>query len=135
MSDNLGELGDAADVVLVTFAPSDQLDAYQDRRRLGFPILVDADRSTYAAYGLDRGGFAQVWGWSTMKRYVEILSPSGPGHIGDLSGSVRSDDTRQLGGDMVIAPDGTLAWGHWSTGPADRPSVDAIAAAVGRAAS
>jgi hypothetical protein len=35
-----------------------------------------------------------------------------------------------LGGDFVIAPNGNLSWGHWSDGPADRPPVDDVVAAV-----
>lgn len=116
------------EVVLVTFTTSDELDHYQRRREIPFRIVLDPDRSVYEAYGLGRGSFFQVWGWSTLRKYFSILKPTGPGRLSDLDAA--TEDTRQLGGDFVIAPDGRLAWGYWSTGPADRPSVDEIANAV-----
>ena len=45
-----------------------------------------------------------------------------------------TEDTRQLGGDFVIAPDGRLSWGYWSEGPADRPFVHEVLDAVEQAA-
>lgn len=120
-----------AQVVLVTFTTDTELAAYQERRAVPFPILIDAERRVYAAYGLGRGSLRTVWGLRTLRRYWQILRPSGPGVLDDVGAA--TEDTRQLGGDIVIAPNGTVAWGHWSTGPADRPSVDDIVGAVHRA--
>jgi len=132
VSDRLAEIagadGTPAEVVLVTFTTDDELEMYQQRRQLPIPILVDADRSVYRSFGLGRASFFDVWGWSAVRRYWQILRPSGPGSRDDLRSS--TEDTRQLGGDMVIAPDGRLAWGHWSANSADRPSVDDITRAV-----
>lgn len=117
--------------MLITFTTSEDLDGYQRRRRLAFPILLDTDRHVYDAYGMGRGSFLDVWGWQAIRRYWQILRPSGPGTRADLQAT--TEDTRQLGGDMVIAPDGRLAWGHWSERSTDRPSVDEIAHAVAEA--
>jgi hypothetical protein len=122
-------LGDV-DIVLVTFADTGQLDEYQRRRGLQFPILIDADRSVYAAYGLGRAPRRTVWGLASAKRYASILRSSGLRRWLDDLGSPGGDDTRQLGGDFVIAPNGRLTWGYWGTGPADRPSPDEIVNAV-----
>jgi hypothetical protein len=119
---------DDALLVLLTFTTADLLDDYQRRRSLDIPILIDSERDAYRRYGLRRGSFGRVWGLATIRRYAEILKPSGAGSLADMSAA--TEDTRQLGGDFVIAPDGTLAWGHWSVGPADRPDVDEIATAV-----
>ena len=131
LDDVAGSARERAEVVLVTFTTADELEAYQRRRELPFTILVDTDRDVYDAYGLRRGSFLDVWGWSAIRRYWEILRPAGPGSRHDLQPA--TEDTRQLGGDMVIAPDGRLAWGHWSTRSADRPSVDNIVSAVEQA--
>ena len=128
LTDVAGSNGTLAEVVLITFTTKDELDMYQQRRHLPFPILVDADRSVYRSYGLGRASFLDVWGWNAIRRYWQILRPSGPGTRADMHAA--TEDTRQLGGDMVIAPDGRLAWGHWSANSADRPSVDDIAHAV-----
>ncbi|MFK7919164.1 MAG: AhpC/TSA family protein [Ilumatobacter sp.] len=116
------ELGVNIQAVLVTFATPERLDEYQQRRDLAMPILIDPDRSAYSSYGLPRGSISAVWGLATLTRYWHILRPSGPGSASDYAAA--TEDTRQLGGDMVIASNGTLVWGHWSTGPADRPAVD-----------
>ena len=67
----------------------------------------------------------RVWGWKAGRRYVEIFRESGFGGL-----RAPTEDTLQLGGDFVIAPDGTLAWGFWGEGPDDRPSVDDLVRAV-----
>ena len=128
LSDIAGSDGSRAEVALITFTNDAELAAYQQRRALPFPILVDEARGVYHSYGMGRGSFLDVWGWRSLRRYWQILRPSGAGSRDDMRPA--TEDTRQLGGDMVIAPDGRLAWGHWSENSADRPSVDEIARAV-----
>ena len=119
-----------AEVVLLTFTTAELLDEYRQRRELDVPMLIDGTRGVYDSYGLGRGSFGQVWGWRTLRRYAQILRRSDRGWT-DLTAT--TEDTRQLGGDFVIAPDGRLSWGFWSEGPADRPSVDDLTDAVERA--
>jgi len=128
LTDIAGTHGTRAEVAMITFTTDDELDVYQQRRQLPFPVLIDADRGVYRAYGLGRGSVLDVWGWRALRRYWQILRPSGPGSRNDMHAA--TEDVRQLGGDMVIAPDGRLAWGHWSANSADRPSVDDIVHAV-----
>ncbi len=129
MRDRLDELGDSTEIALITFSDPDVLGAYQESHDLPFPILTDRDRSVYRAFGLGRGSFGRVWGWKAVRRYAEIVKDRGFGEL-----RRPTEDTRQLGGDFVIAPDGTLAWGFWSEGPDDRPSVDELIAQVRAAA-
>jgi hypothetical protein len=120
---------DGAEVVLVTFTDARRARAYGDEHRLGYPVLRDPDRAAYRAFGLRTGTVRRVWGWATLRRYVEIIREEG------LRGLRRpTEDTLQLGGDFVVAPDGTLAWGYWSIGPADRPAVGAVIGAAHDAA-
>ena len=125
------QLDDTAELVLLTFTTADLLDEYQERRDLSVPILIDGNRDAYAAYGLGRGSIGRIWGWATLRRYAQILRQSDRG-MADLTSA--TEDTRQLGGDFVIAPDGRLSWGYWSAGPADRPLVNEVLEAVERAA-
>ena len=127
MRDRLDDLGDSTDVVLITFTDPAQLAAYRDRHALPFPVLVDADRSTYRAYGLGRGSVARVWGLRAARRYARILRRGG---LRELRRP--TEDTLQLGGDFVVAPDGTLAFGFWGAGPDDRPDIDHLVAAANR---
>ncbi len=127
MSDRLEELGDNTSVVMITFTEPDNLDSYLGTNSVPFPILVDPDRSSYRAYGLGRGSVWRVWGWKTAKRYFEIFRQGG---LRDLHRP--TEDTLQLGGDFIVAPDGTLAWGFWGDGPDDRPSVDELITEIRR---
>lgn len=126
MRDRLDELGETTTVAMVTFTDPDNLDGYLASHDLQFPVLIDPDRSTYRAYGLERGSVMRVWGWKTARRYLELFRRGG---LHDLHRP--TEDTLQLGGDFIIAPDGTLAWGFWGHGPDDRPSVDELIARLG----
>ena len=125
MRDRLDELGPDTDVVLVTFTDPANLAGYANRNRLPFPVLTDPTGEVYRAFGFGRGALRRVWGWRAGLTYLRLLAR---GRWRDLRRP--TEDTRQLGGDIVIAPDGTIAWGFWGPGPDDRPSVDAIIAAV-----
>jgi len=113
--------------VLVTFTQPELLQAYLARNQLTFPVLVDADRAAYRSYGFGRGSVARVWGIQAARRYLEILRRDGSSGL-----KKPTEDTLQLGGNIVVAPDGTLAWGYWGRGPDDRPTVDELVAAVDR---
>lgn len=127
MRDRLADFGEQTQVVLVTFTEADQIDGYQRRNALSFPILLDRDRQTYRSYGLGRASLMRVWGLRAARRYLEIFRSHG------AAGLARpTEDTRQLGGDFVIDPSGRLAYGFWGQGPDDRPSVDELIAAVAR---
>lgn len=75
-----------------------------DPDELPFPVLVDQERSTYARWGLPRARRRDIWldagvykvYWRLL-RAGERLRPGGT-------------DVLQLGGDFVIAPDGTIAY-------------------------
>lgn len=124
MRDRLDDFGDAT-IAVVTFAAPEHLGAYQDHLRLPFPVLADPDRRQYRRFAMGRGAHRQVWNLGTLGIYARRLRPGrrAPGPI---------QDVRQLGGDIVIAPDGTFAEGFWPSSPDDRPPVDELAAAIER---
>lgn len=140
MRDRLDELGSDTQVVLVTFTEAGNLEAYQAKNKLPFPILIDLDRSVYRAYGLGRGSVWRIWGPKAAKRYFEIARTDGFAktwaHIRAGSGGAENgidgepEDTLQLGGDFVVGPDGTLVYAFNGDGPDDRPSVDEILAVL-----
>lgn len=123
VSERLSDFGNA-DVVLVTFTEPDKLAAYLEHRQLSYPVVIDTDRSTYQAFGLERGSVPRVWGLRSAKRYMEIIRDHGFGVFKQFGSP--TEDTLQLGGDFVIDPDGTLIYGYWSTGPDDRPGIDEL---------
>ena len=125
MRDRLSDFGLDTEVIVITFTEPDNVAAYRDANLLPFTILVDPDRAVYRAFGLGRGTVARVWGIRAARRYLELLRTSA---IRRLRAPI--EDTLQLGGDFVIAPDGSLAWGPWSQGPDDRPTIEELIDAV-----
>lgn len=125
--ERIDEFGDT-EIVLVTFTRPNLLAAYVERHDLAFPVLVDPAREVYRTYGYRRGSVRRVWGWRAAKRYVELFRSGG---IKGLRRPV--EDTLQLGGDVVISPDGALAYAFHGDGPDDRPSIDELLDAVDRA--
>jgi peroxiredoxin len=122
VSDRIVEFGDAL-VVLITFTRPRNLRGFRHRLGLAYPVLADENRSVYRAYGLGRGSWWRVWGLSTMRAYGRQIRA---GHRPTRP----EGDTLQLGGDFVIDRGGRITYAHRSTGPADRPSVDDLLAAV-----
>ncbi len=108
---------------MVTFARPRVLAGYQRRFADPFRVVSDEDLSFYRALDFGRGSFWRVWGWRAAKKYIELLRQ---GHRLEKTDT----DTLQLGGDAVLARDGTLAWRYAGEGPDDRPSVDELIAAV-----
>mgnify|MGYP002877087397 FL=1 len=124
MNRQLAAFGDA-EVVLVAFTSTPELERYVRWTGIKIVTLIDPDRSTYRAYGLGSAGFWQIWGLTNLKRYVQIFARR------KLTAVKRpTEDTRQLGGDFVIDRSGTLTWGHWAGEPDDRPAVQALIDAV-----
>lgn len=122
MRDRLDDLGDA-EVALVTFTRPRNLRGYRGRLGLPYRVLADEGRATYRAYGLGRGPWWKVWGPATLKAYARLLRKG-------ARLERPTEDTSQLGGDFVIDRQGRIAYAFRSTGPANRPSVDDLVAAV-----
>ena len=123
MRDRLDELGDAV-VAVVTFATPERAAAYQ-RTLDPLTVLVDHDRSAYRAYGLERGSIRQVWGPKVWAEYARLLAR------GRRLRTIH-EDTRQLGGDVVVDRAGRVAFVHRSADPTDRPSVDVLVETIHR---
>ncbi len=125
MRDRLHDVGEATDVVLVTFTDPSNLVAYSQTNELPFPILSDPDRRAYRAFGLGRGTIGRMYGWRAARRYLEIFRADGFGGL-----SRPTEDTLQLGGDFIVDAVGKLVYGFWGAGPDDRPSIDDLIAAI-----
>lgn len=88
-----------------------------------FPVLVDGDRRCYTAWGLGRARWWEVWLAPRVWRTYGRLLATGE-HI---RGAGR--DVLQLGGDFVIAPDGTVAYSRPQHRD-DRPPVSELLGVV-----
>jgi len=123
--DRFQEIGRRAAVLVVSFARADALAGYRDRLRLPFPIAADPRREAYRRYGLERASRLETWHPRTLWRYV-VLTWRGM----KLERPAAGEDLAQLGGDFVIDGEGRLCFAHLSRRPDDRPSVEALQAAL-----
>jgi len=112
-----------AEIVVVTFTDPERLGAYVEHLGVQFPVVSDVDRELYRALGIERGGFRQVWSLGTLKKYAALL----------LAGQRlqrTNEDIRQLGADVIVSADGTIAKVFQPASPDARPGVDELLAAM-----
>lgn len=106
-------------IVVVTFEAGYLAQQYVSETGITWPLLIDEQRKVYEAYGMLHASFWDIWGPQTWWVYFrEALA----GHMPKKS----DGDISQRGGDVLLDPGGIVRLHHVGTGPADRPSVDAI---------
>lgn len=109
-------------IAVVSFAEPDELAEHETELRLDIDYYSDPDRAAYAAFGFGRASIMRVWldprVWAA---YARLLAK------GQRPKRFRQDKL-QMGGDVLVREDGTIAWVCRSTGPEDRPSVSRIRA-------
>ena len=111
-------------VLVIGFEPRARVSEYCRRHALPFRCLVDEARAVYRAYGLGRASWLRTLTPRSLAPYVRLMFSA-------RAVSRASDqDVRQRGGDFVVGRDGRIRLAHLSDDPVDRPSVDAILAAV-----
>jgi len=110
-------------VAAVTFETPERAQDYVAETGFPWPMLIDASRSLYRAFGMERGSVWAVWGPQNWGAYFRIMArgrmPRRP-----------HDDVQQLGGDVLVDPRGIVRLHHVGRGPADRPSIDTLLDAV-----
>ncbi len=99
--------------------------AYARETQLSWPLLVDGDRTLYSAYGMERGSWWNIYGPASCWAYLKLLAR---GRSLRKPGS----DVDQLGGDVLIDPDGIVRIHHVGSGPADRPAISTLFDAIVR---
>lgn len=122
MRDQLDRFGPVS-VAAVTFAEPSRLADHRRHLDLPFPLLADPERRLYQRFDFGRGSLFEIWSPGTIAAYAGLL------RRGRRLGRP-TEDTRQLGGDLVIAPDGTLAAIFRPRSPDHRPTVDQLVDAV-----
>ena len=112
-------------VAVVTFEADAMAKAYVKDTNLEWPLLIDSDRSLYRSYQMERANLWSIYTPSSVWHYVKLLFQ---GHRLRRPGS----DTLQLGGDVLIDPNGIVRYHYTSVSPHDRPSPESILAIVER---
>ena len=112
-------------VVVVTFDSGPLVEAYVRQTNLDWPLLLDGDRALYRAYGMLRGRAWDLYGPAAIWMYLKLMAK---GRRLRRTGS----DVTQLGGDVLVDPGGVVRLHHVGSGPADRPSIEALLDVVRR---
>jgi hypothetical protein len=108
------------DVAVVTFDADVMAKNYVKQTQLPWPLLIDADQSVYRAYRLDRGDWWSIYGPAAILGHMKLIFLHG------RSIQRPGSDFRQLGGDILIDPEGIVRFHYASVSPHDRPSVAEI---------
>jgi len=88
-------------------------------------LLADEGRTVYKAYGMRVGSLREIYSPEVIAKYARLIR-------GGMKMKMKTDeDTRQLGGDVIVGPDGRIILAHCSKNQADRPSVETLIAAIG----
>jgi peroxiredoxin len=123
---------EAAGVPLVLIGQATPRHAARFRRRMGIelPVLADEKRASYKAAGAKIATFGELLGPKSVSRGVARSVRS--------RGRIRQGRTighpAQLGGSMIIRPDGGVAFAHMSEDASDNASVGEILEAARAAA-
>jgi hypothetical protein len=96
------------------------------RRRYGIqlPVLTDEERISYEAVGAKTAGVFDLW-------HPKVVAKGAVTGLREKTVQGRTiGDANQLGGAIVVRPDGTVVWSHMSTDAGDNASPEEILAAV-----
>lgn len=96
------------------------------RRRQGIEVtvLADEDRASYRAAGAKEGGVGDLLGPSVVAKGLMTTLKTGKMQTRTIGSAT------QLGGAMVIRPDGTVAWSQMAANAGDNAPPEQILAAV-----
>ena len=92
-------------------------------RRFLIIIQHGESRELYAAYDMERGRIWDIYGPPAWLIYLKLLAKG-------RKLKPTSGDVNQLGGNVLIDPSGVVRMHYVGSGPADRPTVESLLAAV-----
>jgi AhpC/TSA antioxidant enzyme len=122
---------EAAGVGLVLIGQATPRHAAHFRRtqKVDLPVLADEERLSYEAAGAKVATAAELVGpKSVTAGLARTLRSGGRVHQGRVIGNVA-----QLGGTLLVTPDGKIAWSHMSENASDTAPPDEILAAARQA--
>ena len=118
----------AAGVGLMLIGQATPRHAAQFRRRQGIqlPVLADEGRVSYRAAGAKVANTSELFGPQSVSK--GLLAGARSRRIQTRT----VGDAAQLGGSLVVRPDGNVAWSHMSANAGDNASPEEILAAAVR---
>lgn len=86
-------------------------------------FIADPERKLYYQFQMRSGPWSHILGWTAMKMYLYLVFAKGR-QVKRPS----SSDFKQLGGDVLIDPQGIIRQHYLSENPADRPTPEQLLA-------
>jgi hypothetical protein len=113
-----------ANVVLIGQLTPRHAAQFRRRQGIGLTVLADEARTSYKAAGAKIATMAELIGPRVAAKGLLTSLRTGRAQGRTLG------HPAQLGGAMVIAPDGTVAWSHMSEDASDNAPPEEIVAAI-----
>ena len=113
-----------ANLVLIGQRTPQHAAEFRRRQHLDLTILADEKRETYAIAGTKVGTVGELIGPKVVARSLVATAKTGKVQ------SKTDGHTAQLGGTLVIAPDGRVTWSHIAHDASDNASPEEILEAV-----
>jgi peroxiredoxin len=110
-----------AEVVLVGQGDATAEAAFREARGVPFPILLDADRHAYRAYGLSRGTSMQLFGPKVALPFLRANV-----HHETRQHGLKGGSFRQMPGTFVVDGTGVVRLAHRNRTVADNPTTAAL---------
>jgi alkyl-hydroperoxide reductase/thiol specific antioxidant family protein len=101
---------------------------FQRSHDVDLPILIDAERVAYRAAGTKQANVAELFSPGVVLRGVRAGLAAG------LRQGRTAGDAAQLGGVLVVAPDGSIPYAHLAEDASDNPPNAEVIEAVERLA-
>ena len=124
---------DEAGVSLAVIGIGTPTDAAEFRRAQGvdLPLLADPDRRTYTLAGAKIATLGELLAPKVISRGLKhtILSRLRLGSIAVHQGRIKGH-AAQLGGVLIVAPDGSVRYAHLSEDASDNPPASEVLAAA-----
>lgn len=112
------------EVVLIGQATPRHAAHFRRRMELEWPILADEGRASYQAAGTKVATVGELLGPRVVAKGAAASARSGV-----VQGRTIGHPA-QLGGTMIVRPDGSVAWSHLSEDASDNAAPDEIVAAL-----
>jgi hypothetical protein len=111
-------------LVLIGQATPRQAAHFRRRQGIQLPVLADEDRVSYRAAGAKMGSAVDLFN-------PMVVAKGALTGLKEKTIQTRTiGDSNQLGGALVITPDGRITWSHMSKDAGDNASPDEIVAAM-----
>jgi peroxiredoxin len=120
-----------AHLVLIGQGTPEEARRFREMQTVDLPVLVDSDRRSYSAAGAKIATIGEIYRPGLVFRGLirTLASRLRLGSIVVAPGKIQQHPA-QLGGVLVVAPDGSIRYAHMSEDAGDVPDPRAVVAAV-----